>query len=457
MLLTQKPQPINFSRHHRRHPASLSNIAVVPHPTSTPGLLSLSKPVRPPPRNLQRPQSPRFPPRSRLQHRQAPSVSLADLPSSIVPNLNPARGRSEQLSKVQTEHSGLASPVHMPNTPAPSAPVPTVPLPFPPPHQAAASPEPPTLAAQPSGRLARSRRTRHKSTSAVAVPKPSSSPERSKVACAPSPAKQPQPTAPIAVPERRRAPSPSHKILSRSDPLSKLTIHTNLASPLKPARKDKRRRNRAKRITDDGVLPLAEWDFPAPGSSEDEGDDDEPVTPLRQTGTNDKAWLTTLHDGPKTAPIQPSATSGQFPFFTFPSRATPPRAKTPASMAAHPPTTPPRRPEHRRAPSQPASLNRTAAVEGMFNLSEDESESLATGTDVREKMALLFGTGNSNGSGSPLFPSTGTPSPSRKPKVPRERESVDGVARQLFASSSFQIAPEPVELPKPSFLFGARS
>lgn len=33
---------------------------------------------------------------------------------------------------------------------------------------------------------------------------------------------------------------------------------------------------------------------------------------------------------------------------------------------------------------------------------------------------------------------------------------MDGVARQLFASSSFQLAPEPVELPKPSFLLGVK-
>lgn len=38
--------------------------------------------------------------------------------------------------------------------------------------------------------------------------------------------------------------------------------------------------------------------------------------------------------------------------------------------------------------------------------------------------------------------------------VPR---SMDGVAKQLFASSSFQLAPEPVELPKPSFLLGVRA
>lgn len=333
------------------------------------------------------------------------------------------------------------------------------------------SSEPPTLATQPSGRLARTRRSRHRSTPPVA--KSSFSPERNRAIRAPSPVKKFEPSIPIPVPERRRAPSPSHKILSRSDPLSKLTIHTNFAPPNKAGRHDKRRKNKVKPHVDEGPLPLAEWDFPAPGTSEDEGEEDDPVTPIRQTGSNDTGWHTFLTEGPKTAPLPPSA-EGQFPFFMFPVR-----PRTPSPRVISGPILPSKqsRVEHRRAPSQPASFMRGAnAVESVFHLSEDEAEVIPAGADVHEKMALLFGNGNSSGPGTPLFPSTSTPSPSpRRPKVSRDRErcvfsllverglmwlvlrSMDGVARQLFASSSFQLAPEPVELPKPSFLLGVRA
>lgn len=419
MLLAQKPQPINFGRHHhRRHPASLSSIAVVAHPTNTPGLLSLSKPLRPPSRHPPRPQSPRFP-RNRF-HRPTASVSVAEFPSNTISTLDPARGRPCLPTKAQSDQSRSAQ-VQSTDTVVPAIPEPAEP-------QQGASPEPPTLVAQPTGRLARSRRSRHRSTPAVA--KSSVSPERSKATRAPSPAKKFEPSAPIPVPERRRGQSPSHKILSRSDPLSKLTIHTNFSAQHKPGRQEKRRKNRVKRNADEGHLPLAEWDFPAPASSDDEGegDDDDPVTPIRQTGSNDKAWHAVFHEGPKTAPLPPSVNQGQFTFFTFPLRsnpASPVRTSTPPYNIILGPTTPNKqvRPEHRRAPSQPASFTRGNAVETVFHLSEDEADVLPAGADVHEKMALLFGNGNSSGSGSPLFPSTGTPSPSpRKHKTPRDRE-----------------------------------
>jgi len=423
MLLTQKPQPINFSRHHhhRRHPASLSSLAVVAHPTSTPGLLSLSKPARPIARHPPRPQSPRFP-RNRF-HRPTASVSV---PSPAVSTPDSTRGRSHQPSKTQSTHPISASQVQLHNA-APAV-VPesanvVVPKEDP-------LPEPPALVSQPTGRLARSRRSRHRSIPAVA--KSSPSPERSKGTRAPSPSKKCEPSAPIPVPERRRTESQAspHKNLSRSDPLLKLTIHTNLSTPLKVTRRDKRHRNKVERNSDGMPLPLAEWDYPAPGSSDEEGEgeEDRPVTPIGQTGRNHTAWRTVFQEGPKTAPLPPSAPEGQFPFFTFPPRANlanPPRAKTPTPNLIPGPTTPSRqaRLEHRRAPSQPASFSRGSAVEAVFHLSEDEADVLPVSGDVHEKMALLFGNGNTSGSGSPLFPSTGTPSPSsRKHKTARDRE-----------------------------------
>lgn len=410
MLLTQKPQPINFRRHHRRHPASLSTIAVAQHPT--PGLLSLSKPQRQPSRHPQRPQSPRFPPRSRL-HRPA-SVSIPDLQSTTLFTPDPPRGRSHQNNAPTHQHRRSASQVHLPDVTVTSGP--DAALPFP--TQQHVSSDPPTLAAQPSGRLARSRRARNKSTPAAAVP-PNFSPERTRAAPAPSPAKLP--SAPIPVPKGRRAASPAHKVLSRSDPLSKLTIHISpLVTPSK--RKDRRHRNKAKRAPDGGALPLADWDFPAPGSSDDDAedadDDEEPVTPIGQTGANDKAWQRALNDGPRTAPLQPRG--AQFPFFQFPARTSPARTKTPALV------TPSKlgRQDHRRAPSHPISLGLgSAALESMFHLSEDEGEALPASADVREKMALLFGTGAGNGTASPLFPHTGIPGLSpRKSRAARERD-----------------------------------
>lgn len=423
MLLTQKPQHLNFRHHHRRHPASLSNIAVVAHPTSTPGLLSLSKPSRPTSRHPQRPQSPRFP-RNRL-HRPTSSVSV---PSPAVSAPDSARGRSFQQSKAQPQsmHPRPVSQVQLPNTPPSAVPEAVVPVSL----KEDALPEHPMLVSQPTGRLARSRRSRHRSTPAVA--KSSPSPEPSRGPRAPSPINKFESSAPIPVPERRRAESqaPSHKILSRSDPMSKLTIHTNFSTPLKAPRSDKRNRNKAARHSDGIHLPLAEWDYPAPGSSDDEveGCEAQPVTPIGQTGRNHKAWQTVFQEGPKTAPLPPSA-SQQFPFFTFPPRAppaSPPRAKTPSSNIMS--TTPPKqvRREHRRAPSQPASFSRGSTAETVFHFSEDETDALPVGADVHEKMALLFGNGNTSGSGSPLFPSTGTPSPSpRKHKAPRDRERSD--------------------------------
>ncbi|KAF8478316.1 hypothetical protein JB92DRAFT_1842421 [Gautieria morchelliformis] len=438
MLLTQKPQPISFSRHphHRRHPASLSSIAVVPHPTSTPGLLSLTKPPRPTSRHPQRPHSPRFP-RNRL-HRPTASVSA---PSTTLSPSDPARGRSQHPPKAKSPQLTSAShPPTLPNTPVPAVPE----SPQPPPPAERLSPQPPTLVTHPTGRLARSRRSRHRSTPAVAKSCPS--PEPIKGTRAPSPAKSFEPSAPIPVPERRRS--------------------------------ERRRKNRVKPNPDAANLPLAEWDFPAPGSSDDgEPEEDEPVTPIGQTGRNHPAWRSVLQEGPKSAPLPPSAARGQFPFFTFPKPASLPRARTPAPNAISGPTTPSRQvnPAHRRVPSQPASFTRGGAVDAMFHLSEDEAEALPEGAVVHQKMVRLFGNGSSLGPGSPLFPSTGTPSPSpRRQKGPRDRYvlsrsgsagtgsdvgglcSMDG-ARQLFASSSFQLAPEPVELPKPSFLLGVRA
>ncbi|KAF8524307.1 hypothetical protein BU17DRAFT_84904 [Hysterangium stoloniferum] len=421
----------------------MSGFTVVPHPTNTPGMLTVAKPIRQQPRG-QRSQSPRLPPRGRF-HRPTQDLTSVGVP---------AQPQQQQQQPVSPRHSnppaapvapsilGAAMVVADQESPA------VIPTP-----QAPTAP-PLAIAAHPTGRT---RRSRHKSTPTATIQDHSADNTVMNILPrepSPTPVKPLMASAPIPVPERRRAQTPPHRQpMSRSDPaLSKLTIQTSL--PPRSTRKEKRRRNKVKRVAADGAaLPLAEWDFPAPGDSEEEEDED-PVTPIKQTGSNDRAWVNAFNDGPKTAPLQRSATQGQFPFFTFPQRPVAPRARTPALGSTHVlPVTPPRqiRPDHRRAPSQPASLSRATGVEGIFHFSEDEADSSPKG-QFQKKMAKLFGeTGHSS---APATLGTGTPSPPRKKGT--HRESVD-MSRQLFASSSFQIAPEPVDLPTPSFFLRLNS
>lgn len=352
MLLAQRSQPINlnlnFSRH-RRHPASLSNISVHPHPSSTPGLLTLSKPIRQPVRNHQRPQSPRYNPRARvLEHQQQSRPALHSV--SATESISNTKTDAKLEQQVAT-----ATPQHQ-----------------------------------------RSRSTRHKSTSAAVL----------ETSSAPVPALAIQrPSEPIPVPDPKQTPHRGHKIISHSDP-AKLTIHTNY----NVKRKDKRRRNKPKSNAD-GPLPLAEWDYPAPGSS-DEGEDEErdhdpePVTPIRHK-INERAWYS---DGPKTAPLQGR---GQFFFPSNPSAT---------------------RPEHRRAPSQPASLSRETdgnyprgIVDGIFHLSLSDDEEIP---DVQKKIALLFG------AATPTPPSrktrASTPSPRKRALSPTPSPRKNRAQRERY-------------------------
>ncbi|KIJ36916.1 hypothetical protein M422DRAFT_260539, partial [Sphaerobolus stellatus SS14] len=107
MLLAQKPpQAINFR--HRRHPASMSGI-VVAHPTNTPGVFALAKPLRTPQRGHPRSQSPRCSPRNRVPR---PPV---ERPSRHFPT--PPRGRPEQQpspeATVESKSTDSPSPVRI--------------------------------------------------------------------------------------------------------------------------------------------------------------------------------------------------------------------------------------------------------------------------------------------------------------------------------------------------------
>ncbi|GJJ14992.1 hypothetical protein Clacol_009262 [Clathrus columnatus] len=471
MLLAQKPQSINFR--HRRQPASLSALTVVPHPTNAPGLFAIAKPIRQQPRPHPRSQSPRCPPRGRLHRSQhQPSQPLLISQSPAAEHISMDVVGKEKIQSTPFKKSALTTAIsdnHDASTMSHPQQAPDIP--------------PLAFGAQSTGRYPRTRRSRHKSTPAVSASDPPSDsvpvqhsvvpeglisltvPEKNKmIPSTPprvvSPTCPPLlPSAPIIIPERRRGQSPSfNHQMSKSEPgKTKLSIQT--VSPAQPPKSTrKRRKNKTKRPQDGLHLPLAEWDFPARESDEDEAEDEEPSTPTRQTSNNNRSWL---NDGPKTAPLDPSPQ--QFPFFTFPTRASPLRAKTPITSGTSPfPITPGThvtplkqiRPGHRRAPSQPASLNRGMFADGVFHFSEDEGDRSPAALEIEKKMALLFGKKLGSEKASlpssvpPLF-SASTPSPRRK--VTRERESPDA-GRQLFASSSFQIAPEPVDLPTPSFM-----
>lgn len=453
MLLAQKPQSISFR--HRRQPASLSAITVVPHPTNTPGLFAIAKPIRQQPRPLSRPQSPRCTPRGRPhrsqhqhqhphRHHPHPSLNVAHFPGTVKEMNASSSDSSQSPSKKTTgaQNEDFKAVSHIREAPAGVPPLATD--------------------AQSPQRSPRPRRSRHKSTPAVSVVpstrtlslefnsgQPPTTPDRSMPeknqenkalsripdTRIPSPVQQhPLPPAtPIPVPERRRNQSPSHTTpLSKSEPgKSKLTIQTfSPAQPPKSSRK--RRKNKPKRLQDGSNLPLSDWDFPVKESDDDgeaEVEDTEPSSPVRTVPAGRRSWL---NDGPKTAPLEPSRQ--QFPFFTFPTRASP-RSRTPAPRSVDPfalaPAaliTPPRqiRSDHRRAPSQPASLSRGTFIDGVFHFSDDEGDRSPVATDIQKKMAMLFGKrlasdeAGFSSSVPPLLSTTSTPSPRRK--MGRERD-----------------------------------
>lgn len=449
MLLAQKPQSINFR--HRRQPASLSAFAVVPHPTNTPGLFAIAKPIRQPSRPHPRSQSPRCSPRGRPHRSQhqtqlSPSFALASQPLS--------EANVVMDVKEEVHSTTLASPLPKKSGSHPSEHA----RPMSHPHQAPGTiPLASDAQATTTSRSPRARRSRHKSTPAATIPLNPAvppdltsqrpiTPERSTSAKnheskvlprtpdprIASPTKQQplSPSNPIPIPERGRGQSLFGKTeMSRSEPgKARLSIQT--LSPVQPPRGTrKRRKNKVKRTQDGATLPLADWDFPVKDSDDDgEAEEDELTTPIRQHSVNQRAWFT---DGPKTAPLEPSRQ--QFPFFTFPLRVSSPSIKTSAVqpvglpvLAPAAPITPPKhsRPDHRRAPSQPASLNRGAFVDGVFHFSEDEGDRSAGAADIQKKMAVLFGKKlEPDEAGIPSVPplfSNFTPSPKRR--VIRERD-----------------------------------
>jgi hypothetical protein len=116
MILCQKPTPFPLSPlvHHRRHPSAPP--AVVVHPTCIPGLLSLSKPVRPSPHRQQQQQQQQRQPRSpkpksaaqRNRSPQAPSSDIAKTSSKptadkrsqlVTPASSPEKNRGRQQAK----------------------------------------------------------------------------------------------------------------------------------------------------------------------------------------------------------------------------------------------------------------------------------------------------------------------------------------------------------------------
>jgi hypothetical protein len=388
MILIHKPQhlPTMLSSTHRRHPSAPP--AVLVQPTHTPGLLSLSKPIRPSPRHQQ--------PRTRFSPKPKPAtarkLSLQPIQSSTAPTspviaaqekdnvqLVPTtptpektlRGRLQAKDKTGRRSSSHSHhPRRQPSPPqAEAAPHPTtrntkrksLPINPRPKHSASTNAFDPFLDSD-SDRPSAPALNPLLSTPTLAPPSGTLAKRRGHVQGSPTPAPAKAVTQSslthlrvksskaVAVPfPKSNHRTDSSTILSRSDPISS----------------HMRQRSDAFPICDD--------------TTEYGGDDTPPHTPVRGETSIRRAFE--FDDGPRTAPL--SRTS-RFPFRT-------------------PSPTPVRR--HRRAPS-----------EGVFHMSSDEDST----SDMTEMLTLL-----KKGKGMDKAP--------------------------LFASSLFQNSPSPDELPPPSF------
>ncbi|EGO03924.1 hypothetical protein SERLA73DRAFT_84131 [Serpula lacrymans var. lacrymans S7.3] len=398
MMLVQKPPQLPFSppSAHRRHPSAPP--AVVVQPTRTPGILSLSKPLRPtPPRQLhqQQPQkqvrSPKPKPAT-PQHRsprpaQAEPTSTSHSIKPVSPkraseNAAPSGAKTQSASQSSTHAHARRNNVRQPSpistsqaeaidpssiqtlqppkrNPASNSFDPFLvssdsdsdnarPSVVPPPSKRASTNTAPILSSYPSGKLAR---RRHLVPQVPATPTPSSK----------------------AIPVPRVGQKTGHNV-SRSAP-----INSNVLS-----RPGMRRTS----ANFNAVFPICD-------DMTDVDDRSPPSTPTRERTVRYNApWpASSFDDGPRTAPL--------FKSFGFPFRATP-------SPVAR---------RHQRAPS-----------EGVFDMSFDEDFS-SSSSDASEELKMLFG----------LLPK-------RDGSVGPNKDKAG-----FFASSMFQNSPSPDELPPPAF------
>ncbi|KDR80323.1 hypothetical protein GALMADRAFT_208439 [Galerina marginata CBS 339.88] len=418
-LKAPKPQsailsapPTTFT--HRRHPSA----PVVVQPTRTPGLLTLSKPLK---STAQRQLPSRREPKtvSRAPKHgsgvvraqtvtpsvEAQPVMVQAMPSTPSPQPRGRTQAKQAKEKAETYRSASQSSVRGKHGRQPSPPITAQQTAQPQtPSQAEAtvvppikstnlfdpfvdhsnSPPPSPLASKPSGKLARRRQ------------------------------QQPQfstPSKAIPVPNSQRI-NPSN--LSRSDPLP---------SRMRPVPR----------------RSATYQDFPVCDDMTEVADNDytlsPPPTPRRPT---------TNVSGPQTAPLS-SRTPGAFPFIQM-DLSTPPPSTTKRGNR-----------RHQRVPS-----------EGVFNMSSDEDVSTGPGGLVFNANANVQAILGMNLNKRSSLPSFSTPRPARAASAPqRSRESspsYDSLSREkqlereanekagYFASSMFQNSPSPEELPDPLFL-----
>ncbi|KAF8637920.1 hypothetical protein AX17_002541 [Amanita inopinata Kibby_2008] len=438
MMLVQKQPHFmlspTFAHSHRRNPSAPP--AVIVQPTRTPGLLSLSKPLRPSPlqqRQLHAPQrqqqrfipKPRLPPSSStpvVAQRPTPadntnSDKKPSLPAPANPTCSPQpRGRahakhpkektispSRTLIRSASHNSLRARPARQPSPPLPPPmKTPQAEGPSVKPSQSSNLFDPflddavpvklePTLTNKPSGKLPRHRQSQAVFTAGRVPSTPTASPVSSKA---------------IPVPNANRVHVPN---LSHSDPvLSHMPLH-----------RIARRSSTAGSVAWD-VFPICD-DMTDAGDLSDNGRSP-PVTPTRGKPRRE------FNTGPRTAPL-----AGAFSF-------APLSAPQNKSRAAE------RR--HKRSPS-----------EGVFNMSSDEDSS---GLTLNPSVLALFQLARSPAPGkklhalpykvaAPKFARDTAPAAMQTKERQYEKEAAEKVAG-YFASSSFQNSPSPEELPDPLFV-----
>ncbi|KAF9528594.1 hypothetical protein CPB83DRAFT_869382 [Crepidotus variabilis] len=399
MMLYQKPSPINMSSpaqfSHRRHPSAP---VVVVQPTRTPGLLSLSKPVRPtPPRQQpqQKQHNLRPSPKNHTKPTQGvvraqaltPPAEIVEKSSVAYAPVTPPRGRS-QAKHLKTKRSESQSALRGKHGRQPSPPIPTSSQPVS--SQAEATiisnnafdpfldnvlPPSPTLTSRPSGKLAQRR----------------------------------QPTQPLSVP----FPPTSNKMpaMARSAP-----VPSNM----------KRLRPLTKRSSTVQEFPIcddsSEYD-PAPAS----------LTPRR------------LYDnGPQTAPLSAGA-PGTFPFTDFGGH----------SISAPPPSpnSPKKSRKHRRTPSEGvfhmSSDEEVSSGPGGYVLNPQVKSLFGLANVTPMKTSLAASPFVTPPSSRTVTPRARDSSPSGG-SLPPVREGNEKAG--FFASSTFQNSPSPDELPDPLLL-----
>jgi hypothetical protein len=448
MMLVQKPPnfPIslasahNHNHHHRRHPSAPP--VVVPHPTRTPGLLSLSMAKPSPSRHLQQQKPHRSPktkpigphnrsPKPAPAEAQQPQASEAETPKEAqqpTPGPSPdKRGRQQAHSKsaakdkiarrwfftinpplidVKTVGHRSTSPPHFQSAQGrrnifrqPSPPI-----------QTTSQAEGPSFANNSQSNLFDPFIVTTDSDSDNNASRPAAAP-----AAKTAPSSRPTPK--LANPSGKLARRRQHHIPSTPTPASSKAVAVPRPNNGRHTRAHSTMLNvsRSAPIISSPIMGA----FPI---CDDMTDADGLTPPSTPTKRKDTTWQRTrqqaYNDGPHTAPLL--STSG----FSFgPGGAGLPSPTTPSHRHRH----------HSRTPS-----------EGVFNLSFDDDSS---SDQANEELKMLFG---------------------MKPKRPGQGQNLRGMVHvsnsahpgssaskaakaALYASSLFQNSPSPDELPPPAF------